>query len=33
MIQDGNIDGFAETLIEVPPLPRRVYTGAVAPGQ
>ena len=29
MTQDGNIDGFAVTLIEVPPLPRRVYTGAM----
>ena len=26
LTQDGNIDGFAMTLIEVPPLPRRVYT-------
>ena len=29
LTQDRNIDGFAVTLIEVPPLPRRVYTGAM----
>ena len=29
LTQDGNIDGFAMTLIEVPSLPRRVYTGAM----
>ena len=31
MAQDGNIDGFAVTLIEVPPLPRRLYNGAMEP--
>ena len=29
MTQDGNIDGFAVTIIEVPPLPRRLHTGAM----
>ena len=29
MTQDGNNDGFAVTIIEVPPLPRRLHTGAM----
>ena len=31
MTQDGNIDGFAVTVIKVPPLPRRMFTGAMEP--